>query len=64
MAASPPAPRRRREARVSVVSALCDDPPADALLIRPDGFVAWAGSSSASAGLCRALAAWFGPSRR
>jgi 2-polyprenyl-6-methoxyphenol hydroxylase-like FAD-dependent oxidoreductase len=37
---------------------------ADALLIRPDGFVAWAtgpGAAEPAAGLASALTAWFGP---
>jgi hypothetical protein len=29
---------------VDVVRAHADDPPADALLIRPDGYIAWAGT--------------------
>ncbi|SDM73633.1 FAD-dependent monooxygenase [Allokutzneria albata] len=41
---------------IDVVRARCDDPPADALLIRPDGYVAWAGSE----GLGEAITAWFG----
>ncbi len=39
---------------IRVVDARCDAPPADALLIRPDGQVAWAGT----AGLREAAAAW------
>jgi hypothetical protein len=38
--------------------------PADALLIRPDGYVAWAagpGASDPAAGLNEALYAWFSP---
>ncbi|MFF3670962.1 FAD-dependent monooxygenase [Microtetraspora malaysiensis] len=35
-------------------------PDADALLIRPDGYVAWAGGRD---GLGEALATWFGPAR-
>ena len=42
--------------RVDVVSATCPDQPA--LLIRPDGFVAWAGFSDV--GLTDALTRWFG----
>ncbi|MFI6793136.1 hypothetical protein ACIBG4_37995 [Nonomuraea sp. NPDC050383] len=36
-----------------------DDPPAPALLIRPDGYVAWAGADPDS--LKTALTRWFGP---
>jgi 2-polyprenyl-6-methoxyphenol hydroxylase-like FAD-dependent oxidoreductase len=51
--------------RVDVVAAASRQPPADALLIRPDGFVAWAagpGDRDAEAGpaLRRALGRWFG----
>jgi 2-polyprenyl-6-methoxyphenol hydroxylase-like FAD-dependent oxidoreductase len=51
--------------RVDVVSARCEQPaPADALLIRPDGYVAWAMTGKLSQGaqsrLRQALAAWFG----
>ena len=35
----------------------CDNPPADALLIRPDGYVAWAGAN----GLTAAIERWFDP---
>ncbi len=56
--------------RVDVLVARCDSPPApaDALLVRPDGYVAWAspvGGSpeSAQQGLHRALSAWFGEAR-
>ncbi|MFC7104923.1 hypothetical protein ACFQQB_33440 [Nonomuraea rubra] len=41
---------------IDVVRARCDDPPADALLIRPDGYVAWAGTD----GLAEAAEEWFG----
>jgi hypothetical protein len=45
--------------RVDVISARCSGgAPADALLIRPDGYVAWAGGSEA--GLERSLRRWFG----
>lgn len=44
--------------RVEHVRARCEDAPADALLLRPDGHVAWAGGS----GLGQALATWFGVS--
>jgi 2-polyprenyl-6-methoxyphenol hydroxylase-like FAD-dependent oxidoreductase len=42
--------------RVRLVRAECPNPPAEALLIRPDGYVAWAGGS----GLAETLHAWFG----
>jgi hypothetical protein len=45
--------------RVRVLTARCDDPPAPALLVRPDGCVAWA--ADAEADLPTALSAWFGP---
>ncbi|MFC5826967.1 FAD-dependent oxidoreductase [Nonomuraea insulae] len=41
---------------IDVVKAHCDAPPADALLIRPDGYVAWAGTD----GLPEAAEHWFG----
>jgi bifunctional hydroxylase/dehydrase len=45
--------------RVDVISARCSGgAPADALLIRPDGYVAWAGASAP--GLERSLRRWFG----
>jgi hypothetical protein len=43
---------------IDVVRARADDPPADALLIRPDGHVAWAGAQ----GMSEAVSAWFEPS--
>ncbi|MBV6700503.1 FAD-dependent monooxygenase [Kitasatospora aureofaciens] len=48
--------------RVDVVSASCPEPPAGALLVRPDGYVAWAtGPGEADPdGLTRALRTWFG----
>ncbi|WP_345351208.1 FAD-dependent monooxygenase [Actinoallomurus liliacearum] len=46
--------------RVDVVTAECAEPPADALLIRPDGFVAWS-TPADPATLPGALARWFGP---
>jgi 2-polyprenyl-6-methoxyphenol hydroxylase-like FAD-dependent oxidoreductase len=45
--------------RVDVLSARTPSPPADAMLIRPDGYVAWAGTGIHS-GLEEALTAWFG----
>jgi 2-polyprenyl-6-methoxyphenol hydroxylase-like FAD-dependent oxidoreductase len=44
--------------RVDVVSATAKDAPADAVLIRPDGYVAWAGDTPE--GLGKALDTWFG----
>lgn len=51
--------------RVDVVTATADNAPAAALLIRPDGYVAWAASDSRidADGLRRALTRWFGPAR-
>jgi 2-polyprenyl-6-methoxyphenol hydroxylase-like FAD-dependent oxidoreductase len=46
--------------RVDVVTAECDEAPADCMLIRPDGFVAWS-TPAGPASLARALARWFGP---
>jgi hypothetical protein len=46
--------------RLDIVVATQPDPPAPALLIRPDGVVAWAGSDD---GLLGALHRWFGPPR-
>jgi 2-polyprenyl-6-methoxyphenol hydroxylase-like FAD-dependent oxidoreductase len=49
--------------RVTVVPARMPDPPAAALLIRPDGYVAWAGHPAGPdplGGLPAALATWFG----
>ncbi|WP_281284068.1 FAD-dependent monooxygenase [Nonomuraea deserti] len=43
---------------IEVVRARCDDPPADALLIRPDGYVAWAGTAG-TAGMAGAVSTWF-----
>ncbi|HEX6353070.1 FAD-dependent monooxygenase [Actinophytocola sp.] len=45
--------------RVRRVTATADDAPAPALLIRPDGYVAWAGADPD--GLKAALARWFSP---
>ncbi|MEV6906513.1 FAD-dependent monooxygenase [Amycolatopsis sp. NPDC051071] len=45
--------------RVDVRVAKAEDRPADVLLIRPDGYLAWAGDADAD-GLPEALAAWFG----
>jgi 2-polyprenyl-6-methoxyphenol hydroxylase-like FAD-dependent oxidoreductase len=48
--------------RVDIVTAHCTAPPAAALLIRPDGYVAWAASPNTSDndGLRHALTSWFG----
>jgi len=51
--------------RVDVVTAGCPQPPAAALLVRPDGYVAWAAAPDEPAdesrdGLRRALTCWFG----
>jgi 2-polyprenyl-6-methoxyphenol hydroxylase-like FAD-dependent oxidoreductase len=46
--------------RVDVVTAECAEAPADALLIRPDGFVAWS-TPADQASLLAALTRWFGP---
>ncbi|MCA2225426.1 FAD-dependent monooxygenase [Nonomuraea aurantiaca] len=43
--------------RLHVVAAHCADPPADVLLIRPDGYVAWAGTD----GLPEAVTTWLSP---
>jgi hypothetical protein len=50
------------EDRVDIVTAQSPDPPAAALLIRPDGYVAWAAAQDPShaGGLRRALTTWFG----
>jgi hypothetical protein len=54
--------------RVDVVVARCEEQPApaDAFLIRPDGYVAWVASAQdaddeAEMRLRNALATWFGP---
>ncbi|ORB73034.1 FAD-dependent oxidoreductase [Mycobacterium scrofulaceum] len=50
--------------RVDIASSPLDDRPAAALLIRPDGYVAWAAGEfgpAAQAGLHVALRRWFGP---
>ncbi|TMR07862.1 FAD-dependent oxidoreductase [Nonomuraea turkmeniaca] len=43
---------------IDVIRTRADDAPADTLLIRPDGYVAWAGTP----GLPEAISAWFTPS--
>jgi hypothetical protein len=50
--------------RVDTVSATMADAPASAMLIRPDGYIAWAADafgSAENAGLRTALRRWFGP---
>ncbi|MFG2848051.1 FAD-dependent monooxygenase [Kitasatospora sp. NPDC048296] len=51
--------------RVGVVTAQCAEPPAGALLLRPDGYVAWASGVGEAdpTGLERALRTWFGTPR-
>ncbi|MFH9352924.1 FAD-dependent monooxygenase [Kitasatospora sp. NPDC017646] len=51
--------------RVDVVTATCAQPPAGALLLRPDGYVAWACAPGDAdpEGLDRALRRWFGGPR-
>ncbi|HEY3483093.1 MAG TPA: FAD-dependent monooxygenase [Streptomyces sp.] len=46
--------------RVESVAAKTDAKPADALLIRPDGYVAWAADEPTADSLRAALTAWFG----
>lgn len=46
--------------RVDIVTASASDAPTDALLLRPDGYVAWAGDREDSDGLRHALHTWFG----
>ena len=55
-----PAVSRAWSDRVDIVTAECAERPAEALLIRPDGFVAWS-TPADPASLARALARWFGP---
>ena len=48
--------------RIDIRTAQCPGPPAPALLIRPDGYVAWAATTDAqdTGTLCDALGTWFG----
>lgn len=48
--------------RIDICAARCADPPAPALLIRPDGYVAWAAATDVQdpSALRDALATWFG----
>lgn len=50
--------------RVDLVTARAPAPPADALLIRPDGYVAWALGPDGDDHLLEALETWFGDPRR
>lgn len=47
---------------MNIITANCAAPPAAPLLIRPDGYVAWAASAGGqdSQGLRQALTTWFG----
>ncbi|MDT5334512.1 MAG: hypothetical protein QOD90_17, partial [Mycobacterium sp.] len=47
--------------RVDVVAGSIADSPLAGLLIRPDGYVAWAADSPEAPGLPAALERWFGP---
>jgi hypothetical protein len=54
--------------RVDIRTAETDDRPADALLIRPDAYIAWAAitgepAGAAARGLREALTRWFGTPR-
>ena len=46
--------------RIDIRMAETDDRPADAILIRPDAYIAWAGTSDDPTGLREALSGWFG----
>ena len=46
--------------RVDLVTAHAPTPPAEALLIRPDGYVAWALGPNGTNDLLDALTTWFG----
>jgi 2-polyprenyl-6-methoxyphenol hydroxylase-like FAD-dependent oxidoreductase len=53
------------DGRVARITAIADNPPARGLLVRPDGYVAWALAAGepdkeAADGLRRALSRWFG----
>ncbi|ATL67681.1 FAD-dependent monooxygenase [Nocardia terpenica] len=49
--------------RVDTVVATAADAPAAAMLIRPDGYIAWATDDSEPGDLPEVLARWFGPAR-
>jgi 2-polyprenyl-6-methoxyphenol hydroxylase-like FAD-dependent oxidoreductase len=48
------------EDRVDVIEATMENPPADGILTRPDGYVVWAGGLDDVSGLEKALETWFG----
>jgi 2-polyprenyl-6-methoxyphenol hydroxylase-like FAD-dependent oxidoreductase len=55
------------DGRVATITATADKPPARALLIRPDGYVAWAADEldeETRASLQHALTTWFGERKR
>jgi 3-(3-hydroxy-phenyl)propionate hydroxylase len=72
------APRRfadnQWQDRISIVDASCnarwrlpvigDVPAPKAVLVRPDGYVAWVSSDGTDTGLAQALIAWAGPAAR
>ncbi len=49
--------------RIDLLTAPAPQAPAAAILIRPDGYIAWATSESSTDGLAEALTRWFGPAR-
>ncbi|MFI5775636.1 FAD-dependent monooxygenase [Nocardia sp. NPDC051570] len=49
--------------RVDHITAPAPDAPAAALLLRPDGYIAWATTDPTPTGLREALTRWFGPAR-
>jgi 2-polyprenyl-6-methoxyphenol hydroxylase-like FAD-dependent oxidoreductase len=59
---SPAADAHGWKDRVDIITAHCAAPPATALLIRPDGYTAWAASpgTPGNHGLRHALTTWFG----
>ena len=57
---------RSWEGRLDIHTARTDERPADALLIRPDAYIAWAAATgepgdTAAPALTEALSGWFGP---
>ncbi|MBF6298140.1 hypothetical protein IU459_11365 [Nocardia amamiensis] len=49
-----------RADRIDIITATAADAPAAALLIRPDGYVAWAATNPEHDGLATASTRWFG----